>query len=605
MTEFKPQSVPDPLPQPGDSQISFNMPDSSDSSRKQSSRFGEFFRDNKWYIWAGLLGLVIIGVLAFLAFRPQHPEPTKNANVSVNISAVDIVPAGGEVIYKIQINNNDPAKLVDMDLELVYEDGIKYVSSTPPADNSSGSRFPVPDLSNGQNAVLMIKTTATGNINEDKQLVARLHYKFDNFSSEFTEEASHSVRLVAADIILDMTGPEKATNVQTANYDIFYRNDSDKDIAGARIQVTYPNEFKYVGSDPAPSLGQNIWNLNNLERNGTGKISFNGNFAGTKPGQAVAFKIEFLALDSTGSFFTQSSTTYMTVIDAQPLSIEQKVLNEAQGGIVKPGESIQYEAKFQNNTQVTAHGLNVVVEFDSKAIDPADIKADAGLVSGDTITWNAAGVPALERLNPGESGIVRFSVELKNPAVKDSSENITVVTKSRIKSAENAVFLEGNEVTLKVSSPSSIESSTAFVSGPLPPKVGQTTTLQVSVALRNGSNDYREGSLIGYIPLGTSFDKSSIPGTDSAAVKFDSATGKLTWTVGQLSAHAGSAVPLRTLKFNVTFTPTNNMANQPITLFKTISFTAKDSFTEQPISLTLPEVTTDSLPGEGMGRVQP
>ena len=608
MVAFKPQPVPDPLPQPGKKSVSFDMPDSSQNSFEpfeQQSKFKQFFSDNKWYVFAFILGVVIISALAFFAFRKQTPEPTKNANVSVMISAPDTVPSGGEVIYKVQINNNDPAKLVDMNLELVYENGVSFVSSTPPPANAGGSQFPVPDLSTGQNAVLIIKTTATGNINEDKKLVARLHYKFSNFNSEFTEEETHSVRLVAGDIILDVTGPEEATNVQTSNYNIFYRNDSEKAINNARIQVTYPTEFQFASSTPTPSLGQNIWSIQTLDKNDTGKISFSGDFTNSKPGQSVIFKIEFLASDDTGDYFTQSSTTYMTTIKAQPLSIEQKLQNENKTGVANPGESLQYELKFQNNTDVTATGLQVVVEFDSKAIDLSTIRAESGLVENNTLTWNAASVSELERLTPNQFGVLRYSVQLKSPAVKDGSKNLQVITKTKIKSNENLVFLNGNEIALKVSSPSSIERSVVKTDGPVPPKVGQSTTLQVNIALRNSTNDFREGVLVGYVPLGVTFDKASIPGAEAASVKFDASTGKLTWTVGQLEANSGSTKPLRTLKFNVKITPTASQINQPMTLFKTISYSGKDSFTEQPIAMTSQEVTTDNLPGEGAGRVQP
>lgn len=607
MTEFKPQAVPDPLPQPGgqkstgslDQQVSFDFPEIH-----QQPEGGSFFSNNKWYIFAGLLGLIIIAVLSFFAFRKQAPEPTKNADVTVAINSAETAPSGGEVIYKIQIDNHDKAKLVGMNLELVYEDGIKYVSSTPPADNEQGTRFPVPDLDSGQNVVLIIKTTASGNINEDKQIVARLRYKFDNFSSEFTQESSRSVRLVAADIVLDVTGPEKSTNVQTATYNIFYRNDSQKDISGARIQVTFPSEFVYATSDPSPSLGQNIWNISSLPKNGSGKIAFNGTFKNTRPGQSVQFKIEFMALDDSNSFFTQASTSYMTTVEAQPLSVEQRTANQVVNNVVKPGESVDFELKYQNNTQVAATGVSVVAHLDSKAIDFSTIRAEGGLVEGGTITWNAAGVNQLENLSPNESGTVRYSAQIKNPAVKDGSKNITVTSKVEIKSNENKSFLPGNDITLKISSPSSIEGSVTSISGPQPLKVGQPNTLQVSVALRNASNDYREGVLIGFIPLGVTFDKTSLSNSEAAAVKFDAATGKLTWTVGQLSANSGSTNPLRTLKFNVKVTPSTNQINQSITLLKTISFSAKDTFTEQPVALESREINTDSLPGSGNGRVQ-
>ncbi len=605
MESFKPQSVPDPLPEPGSKHVNFDAMQEDASFEPEPGRFKQFYRNNKWYFWAIILGVVIISTLAFFAFRKQEPEPTKAAEVQVLIDAPDTSPSGDEVVYKIQVENQDTAKLEDMRLELVYDDGVSYVSSVPPAENSSNSRFSVPDMAKGESAVLMIKTTVNGDINQDKKLVARLHYKFSNFNSEFTKEVTHTVRLVAADIVLDMTGPQKATSEEKVTYDIFYRNDSEKSIDGAQVKVTYPSEFRYGESNPVPSLGQNIWNLNNLARNASGKISFNGNFKGARAGQSVAFKIEFLALDGNGTYFVQSSTTYMTSIESQPLTADLRLANNIPGNIVKPGETVQYEVKFQNNTAVAATGMNIVVDIDSKAVDMANVKADGALIQGNSITWNATSVRELERLSPDGSGSFQFTVQLNSPAVKDNSENITLVAKTRIKSNENPNFMDGNDVSLKVASPANIERAVAAVSGPIPLKVGESTILEVNVSLRNGSNDYREGVLVGYIPLGVTLDKMSISASEAAAVKFDAATGKLTWTVGQLSAHSGSVAPLRTLKFNVKVTPSNAQVNQSVALLKGVTFNAKDSFTGQSISLTSQELSSDNLPGDGSGRVRP
>jgi Domain of unknown function DUF11 len=609
MAEFKPQAVPDPLPQPAgkNGQVTSYDPTSFNTgitmTPEGGGRFKQFYRDNKWYIFAVILGVIIISVLAYFAFHKQTNEPSKNAKVSVSIDAPDAAPSGGEIVYKIQINNNDPSKLTNMNLELVYDDGMTYVSSTPPADNVSGTRFPVPDLGSGENVVLIIKANVSGNLNDEKRLTARLTYKFSNFNSDFTEESTHTTRLVAADIVLDVTGPEKATNVQAAEYNIFYRNDSDKDINSARIQVTYPAEFKFKGGDPSPSQNQNVWNINNLKKGASGKISFSGDFTGAKTGQSVVFKFDFLASDDHGNYFSQSSTTYMTSIETQALSVEQKLVSGTSSAIVNPGETLQYELKFQNNTQTAATGLNIVVSFDSEAIDVNTIKSDSGLTQDTTITWNGSSVKQLESLKPGESGTVRYSVQLNNPAVKDSSKNLLVISKPKIKSNENTEFLPGNDLSLKVASPGSISTSVGTADGPIPPKVGETTTMKVILNLNNGTNDYREGVLVGYVPLGTTFDKTSLPGNENAAVKYDAATGKLTWTVGLLAAHSGGTIPARTLSFNVKVTPAGNQVGQLLTLFKNISFTGKDSFTEQPISLATQEVTSDKLPGENNGRV--
>lgn len=610
MSEFKPQSVADPLPQPVGQRNSFNLPPEMVSPPGGSfgnptpSRFGQFYKDNKWYILASLLGLLIIGVLAFFAFRKQEAEPVAKANVDVNIDAPSTAPAGGEVVYKIQINNNDPSKLVGMNLELVYDSGMSYITSTPPSVNPSGTQFAVKDLANGQNVVLMVKVAVTGDLNTDKKLVARLHYKFANFSSEFVQEAESSVRLVASDIVLDVAGPEKTTGMQTASYDIYYRNDSNKDINGARIEVIYPNEFTYKTSTPNPSLGQNIWNITSLPRNGTGKISFSGDFAKATAGQSVVFKVAFSALDSDGRYFNQASTTYMTTIESQPISVQQKWSNPTQKDLVDSGATVQVDVIYKNNTQVPANGVNISVVIDSSAIDTSKITAEKGLVNGNTINWNASGVPELASLPPGVSGTIRYSFVVNKPANKDNSKNLTIKTTAKVKSNENSEYLIGNDLALKVTSPAEIGTSVAVISGPVPLRVGQTTVLQLSVSLRNSSNDFREGVLTAFVPLGAVFDKTSVTTSELSATNFDTATGKLTWNVGQLLANSGSAIPLRTLKFNLVVTPTVNMTNQSIPLLKTLNFTGKDSFTEQSIAIQASDVTSANLPG-GDGAVKP
>lgn len=596
MAEFKPQPVPDPIISPSTPPPSAFTPPTS-----RWGKIKQFYSNNKWYVWAIVVGVAIIGVLAFLAFRPQKIEPTKEANVDIMIDAPDTAASGGEVIYKFKIQNHDTAKLVDMNLELIYPDGTSYVSSTPKAENLSGSSFAIPDLDPGSTTpTVIVKTIAQGNVNDDKKLVARLHYKFVNFNSEFIEEAEHTVRLTAADVVLDVTGPETTTNAQVVGYEIFYRNSSDKSIDNARVQVTYPDGFTYADSDPKPSLGQNIWNLGTLNPEGTGKISYQGSFKSAQPGQSLQFKIEFLVLDDQGNFFTQASTTFTTTISSQPLIIEQKVDGTAADGIVDPGETINFELRFQNNTTVVASGVSVVAQLTSKALDLSTIRAESGLVQDSTITWNGSSLKTLERLNPSDSGTIRFSVQVKNPAATDGSKNLTVASAIKIRSNENSSFLPGGEISLKVSSPSSLRGSTSHVAGQLPPRVGQSSTFNVAVELKNSTNDYHNSVLVAYIPIGVSLDQNSITAAERNLVKFDSSTGKLTWSMGTLAT--GS----RKLSFNVSFTPSSNQVNQSVTLLKNITFTAKDSFTAQSISLNTENITTANLPNNsGGGQVQP
>lgn len=601
MEDFIPQQVKGP-----DNPNQFDLTPPAPQPEGGFSRFKNFLANNRWYVVAITVGIIIIAGLAAFAFWPQKEERTQKAKVEMTIDAPETSQAGGEIVYKVKILNQDPSKLVDMNLELIYDEGVTYSNSTPKAENLSGSSFAIPDLSPGQSVALIIKTVAQGNVNDDKKLVARLRYRFDNFNSPFSLEASHTTKLVAADVVLDLSGPEETNNSEVAKYDLFYRNSSDKNIDNARIQITYPEGFTYGSASPEPSLSNNVWNLGTLRANANGKISFQGSFKTARSGQSFDFKAELLVLDDNSDYFVQSSTSFTTGIATKPLSVEAKTTGSVgAGGVVKPGDNVNFELRFQNNTQVVNTGVQVVVQIESDAIEGGSIKTESGYVQDQTVTWNGSSLSSLSSLNPNDSGVVKFSFKVRNPAVDSTDENLVILIKPRIKSNQNNTFLPGAEVSLKISSPLSISGAVEHVGGSLPPMVGKESSFKVGVYLENSSNNYRDGVLTGSIPVGVTLDTSSFTQSERNLVKFDSTTGKLTWNLGQLLAYAGNGAAERKLEFTVKTVPSSSQAGQTITLFKNITFSATDDFTGEGESLEQDDLGTSNLSGgSSTGRVK-
>lgn len=601
MAEFTPQPVKGP-----DDPVQFSPDNLGGEEGSRWSKIKNFLSDNKWYVAAIILGVVIIGVLAALAFWPREQERTEEANVTIEIDAPSTAQSGGEIVYKIKVNNKDSTKLVDMALELVYDDGVSYVSSSPKAENLSGSSFSVPDLEPGSTTpVIIVKTLAQGNVNDSKKLVARLRYKFDNFSSPFSTESSATTRLVAADVVLDLSGPESANTSEVVKYKLYYRNSSNKDVDNGRMRLTYPEGFSFANSNPATSLSNNTWNIGTLKANSSGEIAFEGAFRDARINQSFTFTAEFQVTDDNGDYFTQSSTTFATSILSQPLTVEGKLSGSSAGGVSDPGDTVSVELQFKNNTQIVNTGVQVIAQLEGGSIVPGSIKSEAGFVQDQTITWNASSLGLLENLNPGDGGSVKLSFQIAEPATTSDNKNLTIVVRPRIKSNQNQTLLPGSDIEIKISSPSGLNGSVSHVDGELPPRVGVQSGFKVRLALLNSSNDYRNGQLIGYVPVGVTLDTGSITGSEKSLVKYDSTTGKLTWDVGQLLAHSGSARPERVLEFNVRFTPSSSQVGQGVTLFKTITFQAVDDFTSQDISLKEDDLSTTNLPGNSSdGRVK-
>ena len=561
-----------------------------------------FYRANKLYFWAIFAGVLIISVLAFFAFRKSAPATITEAKVSINVEVSETVPSGSEAVYKITVKNDDSQKLVNLQLELAYPEGMAYQSSSPSAENLSGSLFMVPQLIFGQNVAIFVKTKVTGNVGDKKTLNIKLHYKYANFNSEFIKQYSSTIMLTASDVAIELDGPASTNNAQLVVYTVKYQNNSEQELKSARVKMDYPDGFIFASATPAPSLGADTWDIGALAKAASGNIQIQGTFTATSPGESKTASAEFLILGNDGQFFIQNSSNFVTAISSLPLLVSQELSQSNSKGVINPGDSLSFSITYQNNASVVANGVNIAVSLDSKIVDLSSINAQGGQVNNNVLTWNAATVPQLENLAPNESGKLSFNLRINNPATKDSSKNLTLVSNIKIKSNEYDSFFPGSPLSLKVSSPASVNGSLSFVSGQLPPQVGRPTTYKVKLTLINSGNDFNSGVLTAFIPLtaGSFLDSTVTPG-EKTAVQFDASTGKLTWNTGSVPAYAGRFGPGRILEFQITLNPSAVQAQTSPVLVKSISFTAKDSFTLEEISLTTQDITTRSLQGENGG----
>lgn len=571
--------------------------------------FKAFYAANKYYFWAIFAGVIIIGLLSYFAFRKQAPAQIKAANVSIGVEVPDTVASGGEAVYKITLKNNDSQKLTNVELELAYPDGETFESSSPKPENLSGTLFSVPDLISGQNAALFVKAKVNGNVNDQKTLNLKLHYKYSNFNSDFVKEQTATVRLVASDVSIQLQGPANTNNAQLVLYTLNYTNNSSNDVQNARVKMDYPDGFVFASATPPPDLGSDTWNIGTLAKGGSGQIQIQGNFNAANPGESKTATANFLILGADGQFFVQNSSTFTTAISSLPLLVSQQLAPQNDSGVINPGDNLTFSVTYQNNASTAASGANIEVDLNSKVIDPQSVRAEGGQVNNNTITWNASGVPQLASLLPNQAGQLSFSLRINNPATKDASKNLTLVSSIKIKANEYTSAFPGNQLNLKVSSPSVVSPSLTYVSGQLPPQAGKGTTYKVSLQLTNSGNDFTDSVLTAFIPLSSGGFVSSSSGSENSNVQFDPSTGKLAWNVGVLPANTGRFSPPRTLTFQILLNAASSQVGQSPTLVKDIQFAAKDLFTLQNVSSHANDITTANLTGSnfgfGSGTVQP
>ncbi len=120
-------------------------------------------------------------------------------------------------------------------------------------------------------------------------------------------------------------------------------------------------------------------------------------------------------------------------------------------------------------------------------------------------------------------------------------------------------------------------------SGPLPPKVSQTTTYTLYWQIINISNDLENVQVEAYLPSYIHWVDRFEP--ENAEIKYEPDTGKMTWNIGRLPAAIGILSPVKYVAFQIGLVPAVNQVGSMVNLIGNSTITGRDTFTN--VNLTV------------------
>jgi hypothetical protein len=258
----------------------------------------------------------------------------------------------------------------------------------------------------------------------------------------------------------------------------------------------------------------------------------------------------------------------------------------------------------------------LTVKLEGAMYDFAGLDASEGSFNDNTgtITYDSSGVPAFSNLRPNQTGTLIFTVPLKAGLTGSTgASTFFVKATARMSTTNLPSGLDGNEIFAQDSVVTKISSQPSFTesilydngagSGPLPPKVGQTTTLTVRWQLSNPGSDVRNSVVTATLPPGVSW-AANATSTLGSPPTFTQSSNKVTWNIGTLPYGTGNGTPRAQGQFQISFTPSSNQVGQSVPLVTGTTFIGTDSFTGQPVQLHLRDYTTDDIDGHsGQGQV--
>ncbi len=533
-----------------------------------------------------------------------------NETLSLSVEGPENIKSGETIAFTFRYENSGSVPIASLIMKLNVPESFHLLSSTP--EPNEGEEWTIGSLSAGSDGSISIEGVFLSEVPSSQRLQALFTYKPANFSSDFQDIATHKVEVTDSVIALSLTGPEKALAGDVSEYVVNIQNIGSEPVYNLRVTPALPQDFTLSESDPALSEEETSWNIVTLEPGELTAITLKGSFTSTASGeQKVSVTVGFVDDEL---FLPQATQEVVTDVLGGSIAFSVIVNGSNQNQNAQLGETLRVSLDFKNASKESVEDLSFEMRVegngDDVPIDWNDANLGDGSRSGNTLTWNADAVGSLKKLDPEASSVIDLSLPLSSSLEGDEADTFTIgvtLTLGKVGDVVSTRTLEATPITISLNSDVSVnaqaryysESGNVIGAGPLPPEVGETTSYRIYWNVSNSLHALSSIKMSTTIPQDVTWLDNT--DTDIGTISFNATTRLVTWTISKMPvevAHAGAW-------FDVAINPDEDDVGRFVKLTNTTSFEAKDTVTNESLSKSLSELTTelpedDFAAGEGV-----
>ena len=527
-------------------------------------------------------------------------------NVFLEISAPDRATSGDEITYTITYRNGTGTQLTNLSFRFFYpEDSIVLKDGQPTMPDSEG--FTVEKLDPGEEGTKEITVFLVGDKGAIQTAKLNVIFKAGTIRSSFEKEVTASTTITDLPVVLQLVAPPSAVSGASIQYILDVRNETDADLSDLRLEFQYPDGFTPTQFRPQPKEGSNVWTFDSILAGDGERITVTGTLSGNE--RDVKTVVAVLKRNLNGTYVDYVRTDALTTISSPLLSVTIAP-REGENYTSFPGDKLDYVVAYRNDSRYTFSGLKLAVLLEGEMYDLSRVEVSNGYFNEatHTIVFDASGVSDLAQLSPGRSGQVTFAVPLKAGLsgasgtqaffVKATAELSTQNIPSGL-SAEDAV-VDDSVITRITSQPALMHSvlyDNNAGSGPLPPKVGEVTTLTVRWQVANPGNEVRNTVVTSTLAPGVNWVGNAAAVQGGSAPTYNSGSRTVTWNIGTLPFGTGNGTPRYEATFQISIQPSSSQVGDAVSLVNGSTLVGSDGFTGSEVRVPLSGLTTENIEG--------
>ncbi len=510
--------------------------------------------------------------------------------VEVVVNAPDSAQIGVPFTAKVSISNTGSGVAQETSLSISLPDGMVFM--TEPASKRVINKS-LGSLGKGTVTNQEFRIMPVSGENNLVQLRAALSYVPTNLGSRFEKQASKDISIGESGISLDLALPQKVFAGETFEIRVDYENKADTDFYDLVLGFEYPRGFTFISSTLTPDEGTTNWRLGDLRAGSKGSFTIKGSMSG--PDNAFFDFMVGVNTSFLGKAYLVNQKTASLSLSPSPLSLVATV-ERAVDYVATPGDLLSYTLTYRNNTDVGLKDVIITAKLIGDMFDMSEIDSDEGVYrsSDASIQWNAARVPDLNVIRPGESGSVSFSAKVKSdyPIKRISDKHFVLKMLAEIESPTVPPKVSSGRTIGSVALETKVkgmlrpavdaffkDDSGITNSGPLPLRVGQPTTFTMHWVVRNEATDMDEVTLKTFLGPHVRYTGKYFA-TNGVAPQYNERTQEFVWIAGKINATKGIIDEPVRLVFQVEITPSSNQINQFPTLIGETTVNAMDLFVD-------------------------
>lgn len=533
------------------------------------------------------------------------------AEASISLEGKREAAAGEEFYYILNYKNNDKVALNKIEIKADYPANFIFSEAEPRPDRGNNI-WNIASLASSRGGTIKIKGRLAGPEGSNNIMLAEMLYTPDNFSSEFKKSAGFETKI--NDLGLDFSfaaassaliGEENEIAVKFKAKDINYINQFN-------LTALHPAEAQIISGDGAAtgtpagltvlSGGPNSWQISNL---GNNENLFRLKFKiKEKKSPAADIKLVFALPGEEDPSGGQPAKNYVFFeknfsfdVIKSDLNINLIINGSPLDQSVDFGQTLNYSINYKNTGDAPMKDVIIMAVLESDFLERTSLNdKNNGQASGNAISWSKAQIPALAELPGGAEGVIDLSIKLKPQTQVDLSKAYQVKSYVKYSLGDKAPSgdNQSNTIINKINSDLNLseqvryfnDDNLAVGSGPLPPKVGQTTSLKVYWTITNNLHELSDLKVAVSLPAGVGFDGKNRSSVGS--IDYDPSTGQVVWNIGRLPVSVYQAGA----EFNISVSPGSADGNKIMVLLPGSTVSAIDVETGMAINKALKAKTT-------------